>query len=271
MRNLFVTLSLILASLSVGAQTSYSRYDVNNDHEVNVTDVTMLVNIILGSDKSNRGDVNGDEAVNVTDVTTLVDFILGKRTINGHEFVDLGLPSGTLWSTKNMGAETSDEIGDYFAWGETEPKDVFTWANYTLCEGTSSTLKRYNSMANYGQVDNWTQLTLDDDAAYQQWGGLWRMPTKEQAQELKNTCKWELDSSRHGYVLTGPNGNTLFVPISGYIDGTYWSSSAKSCYSWTSTLGGGYPYNSFSLVFEQSSFDKNMPRYCGLTIRPVAM
>lgn len=270
MKQIIITLALLLVGISANAQVSYSRYDVNNDHEVNVTDVTKLVNIILGTESSTRGDVNGDEAVNVNDVTTLVDFILGKRVINGHEFVDLGLPSGTLWATQNMGASAPEQAGDYYAWGELEPKETYTWATYSLCGGTSRTLSRYCGNADYGTVDNKVQLTLEDDAANQQWGGLWRMPTKEQAQELKSQCKWVLDSARGGYVLTGPNGNTLFMPLTGYMEGSNVYGKTSAGYFWTSTLGSGYPYNAYCLVFEQSSFDKNVLRYCGRTIRPVA-
>ncbi len=269
MRNTVIIIALFLTSLTASAQVSYSRFDVNNDHEVNVSDVTVLVNIILGTEKSTRGDVNGDETVNVNDVTALVDFILGKRMINGHEFVDLGLPSGTLWATQNVGASTSQQTGDYYAWGELETKDTYTWATYALCGGTFRSLTRYCDNGDYGTVDNKTQLTLADDAAYQQWGGLWRIPTKAQAQELKSQCKWVLDSGRGGYLLTGPNGNTLFMPLTGYKEGSKVYGLASSNF-WTSTLADAYPYNANCLVFEQSTFDRSALRSWGYTIRPVA-
>lgn len=243
---------------------------MNNDHEVNVTDVTTLVNIILGTEKSTRGDVTGDEAVNVNDVTALVDYILGKRMINGHEFVDLGLPSGTLWAAQNMGASAPEQVGEYYAWGELEPKETYTWATYALCGGTSKTLIRYNGIADYGTIDNKVQLALDEDAACQQWGGLWRIPTSEQAQELKSYCTWVLDSNRGGYVVTGPNGNTILMPITGYMDGSSLRGATSLSQYWTSSLCVDYPTNANSLVLETRSFDKNVLRYCGRTIRPVA-
>lgn len=269
MRNWIISLCLV-CSLTASAQMSYSRYDVNGDHEVNVTDVTELVNIILGSRTSARGDINGDGEKNVVDVTELVNYILGIYKVQGHEFVDLGLPSGTLWATQNMGASAPEQTGDYYAWGELEPKEIYTWATYTLCGGTSRTLSRYCGNADYGTVDNKVQLALEDDAANQQWGGLWRMPTKAQAQELKSQCKWVLDSARGCYLLTGPNGNTLFMPLTGYKEGSNVYGKASAGYFWSSTLGNGYPYNAFCLVFEQSAFDKNVLRHCGRTIRPVA-
>lgn len=257
-------------ALYVNGQTSYSRYDVNNDHEVNVTDVTKLVNIILGTETSTRGDVNRDDAVNVNDVTALVDYILGKRIINGHEFVDLGLPSGTLWATQNMGANSPEDYGDYYAWGEIEPKTNFSWDNYSLCDGTISSLSRYNVDSNYGTVDGVTQLDIRDDAANQQWGGLWCIPTEAQAKELKNQCSWSLDVSRGGYTVVGPNGNSIFMPMSGYVKGSTTFSVGKTGYYWTSNVSVDFPYDAVSLVCEQSAFDLEVVRCYGRTIRPVA-
>lgn len=270
MRIFFITLSLLFASLSVDAQTSYSRYDVNNDHEVNVTDVTKLVNIILGTDTGSRGDVNGDEAVNVNDVTALVDFILGKRMINGHEFVDLGLPSGTLWATQNMGANTPEQAGDYYAWGELEPKDTYTWTNYALCGGTSKTLNRYNTNPSYGVVDNVSRLSLDDDAAYNQWQGLWRIPSVEQTRELKSLCTWTLDQTKGVFTVKGPNGNSILIPLAGYKKGSAVTMKGTSGYYWTSALTTESPTYAYALLCDQSMFEMNALRYCGRTIRPVA-
>lgn len=270
MKHAFLFIVLFCFASVARAQVSYSRYDVNNDHQVNVTDVTKLVNIILGTETGSRGDVTGDEAVNVNDVTALVDYILGKRVINGHEFVDLGLPSGTLWATQNMGASAPEQPGDYYAWGELEPKDEYTWGTYALCEGTNSTLLRYNGNASYGKVDNLTELALEDDAAHVNWGGLWRLPSKAQVQELRSSCTWTLDSARGGYVVKGPNGNTIFLPMSGYIRGTGTLLKGTSGYYWTSALGTSTPTNSYCMVVEQGFGQQNCIRYYGRSIRPVA-
>lgn len=270
MKKCWIFLCLIISSLTLSAQTSYSRFDVNNDHEVNVTDVTKLVNIILGTEKSTLGDVNGDEAVNVNDVTALVDYILGKRMINGHEFVDLGLPSGTLWAAQNMGADTPEQAGEYYAWGEKEVKTVYNWANYAFCNGTSTSLNRYNTDPAYGAVDNQVELLQADDVANVLWGGLWRMPTIEQAQELKSKCKWALDTARGGFVVTGPNGNTIFMPMAGYIKGSTKLAVGITGYYWITSISTDYPYNVACLVCEKSSFNLEVPRCYGRTIRPVA-
>ena len=107
-----------------------------------------------------------------------------------HEYVDLGLPSGTLWATYNVGANTPEGYGDYFTWGETKPKDVYDMASnkwFSLCHdsiGTYWKVMKYNSISSVGVVDNKTELDPEDDAAYVNWGASWRMPTLAQQKEL---------------------------------------------------------------------------------------
>ena len=104
-----------------------------------------------------------------------------------HEYVDLGLPSGLLWAACNVGADSPEDYGDYFAWAETTTKSVYNWSTYQYCMGTATTLTKYCSNAGYGYngyTDNLTTLQTGDDAATAQWGSGWRMPTKEEWQEL---------------------------------------------------------------------------------------
>lgn len=269
MRIIIIAYSLLL-SIAVSAQSIVTRYDVNRDGAVNIADVTTLVNVILGSQTSDLGDVNGDTRVDVVDVTELVNYILGKRVINGHEYADLGLPSGTLWATQNMGANAPDEYGDYYAWGEVEPKSSFWWSNYMHCDGTDKTLNRYNTDSNYGLVDNIRSLEEEDDVAHIKWGGSWHIPSLEQVTELKSKCTWELDVANNTYKVVGPNGNYIIIPTTGYIKGTSHLRQGSAGYYWTSTLGDGRPYNAECMLWEQSSFGMAFLRNCGLTIRPVA-
>lgn len=139
-------------------------------------------------------------------------------TLNGHEYVDLGLPSGTKWATCNVGANESFEYGDHFAWGETVTKKNYTDKNYKY-------------------TDNPTTLPPDADAATVNWGKEWRMPTKAEFEELKNNCTVNMIQMNgvNGCLLTGPSGNSIFLPASGIyggdglggegICGFYWSSS----------------------------------------------
>jgi hypothetical protein len=138
------------------------------------------------------------------------------------------LPSGTLWATCNIGANSPEEYGDYFAWGETAPKDDYNWSNYKWCNGTLNKLTKYSTRSSYGYkgfVDNKTVLDPEDDAAYVNWGSSWRMPTTEQMQELIDNCSsvWTTQNGVNGRLFTGPNGNTMFLPATGV-----WSNSISS-------------------------------------------
>ncbi len=141
--------------------------------------------------------------------------------LNGHEFVDLGLPSGTLWATCNVGANSPEEYGDYFAWGETEPKDVYNWDTYKWCNGSYDQLTKYcfnSDLGLNGFVDFLPVLEAIDDAAAANWGDAWCMPNQVQWYELlENTSQtWTRMDSVCGMLLTGPNGNSIFFPAGGY-------------------------------------------------------
>ena len=192
-----------------------------------------------------RGDVSQDGQVNISDVTCLIDYLLTGTWSDEpvtppdtHEYVDLGLPSGTLWATCNVGATAPEEYGDYFAWGETEPKNDYSVSTYKWCNGSNKTLTKYCIDSDYGYngfTDGKTELDPEDDAAYVNWGPSWRIPTTEQQRELYEKCSsvWTTQNGVDGRLFTGPNGNTLFLPGAGYrwnelldymgLDGFYWS------------------------------------------------
>ena len=145
-------------------------------------------------------------------------------SLNGHQYVDLGLPSGTLWATCNVGASKPEEYGDYFAWGETtgykSGKTTFKWTTYKYCNGTARTLTKYCSNSSLGIVDNKTSLDSEDDAATVNWGSGWRMPTNNQLKELYNssytTTEWTTINNVYGRKVTSKkNGNYLFLPAGG--------------------------------------------------------
>ena len=141
----------------------------------------------------------------------------------GHEYVDLGLTSGTLWATTNMGATNPEDYGDYFAWGETSPKTYFGWDAYKYSNGSYDSLTKYCSHDFFGYngfTDGLTELELADDAAYMNWGHKWRMPTSAQLEELSNQCTWTYTTINgvNGNLGVGPNGNSIFLPAAGSID-----------------------------------------------------
>ena len=156
---------------------------------------------------------------------------------NGYEYIDLGL--SVKWATMNVGASSPEDYGDYFAWGETAPKDYYDESTYTLWKGSSSTLTKYNTSSSYGTVDNKTTLELSDDAAHVNWGGSWRMPTGEEQDELREQCTWTWTTQNgvSGYkVRSNSNNHSIFLPAAGFrTDGDSHNIGSRGHY-WSCTL-----------------------------------
>ena len=191
---------------------------------------------------------------------------------NGYEWVDLGLPSGTKWATCNVGATTPEGYGDYFAWGETSPKGNYNWSTYKYCNGSSSTLTKYNNSTIYGTVDNKTTLDLSDDAARANWGGTWRMPTEAEQKELRKHCKWKWTTQNgvKGFKVTSKtNGNSIFLPAAGNRNGTSVYNVGSSGRYWSSSLRESYPYTACYLDFTSGVDWRDDYRYVGRTVRAV--
>ena len=202
----------------------------------------------------------------------------GDGTVNGHDYVDLGLPSGTLWATCNVGATTPEGYGDYFAWGETQPKNYYDWSTYQYCNGTSwddPQLTKYCSKSSYGYngfTDNLTILLPEDDAATANWGNGWRMPTYDNWVELRQntTMTWVTQNGVQGRLFTASNGNSLFLPAAGYRDSSSLDTAGRLGYYWSSSLNTDYPYNARLLYFTSGYYDMgNFGRDCGQSVRPV--
>jgi hypothetical protein len=194
---------------------------------------------------------------------------------SGHDFVDLGLPSGTLWATCNVGAVMPEESGYYFAWGEAEPKDSYSWSNYKYCYQIANALTKYCFNAQFGLnyfTDNLTALEPEDDAATVNWGDDWRTPTKEEFEELRlnTTQTWTLQNGMVGYLFTATNGNTLFFPAAGYMkDGQLLHYAAYGQY-WTKAISEYTPTNGIRIVGSTTYFsDFSFERCFGLSVRPV--
>ena len=192
-------------------------------------------------------------------MTVMLPFVLiscgddkdGPVVPDNHEYVDLGLPSGTLWATCNIGANSPEEYGDYFAWGETSPKEEYGWSNYKWCKWDPSlTLTKYNYNSESGKVDSKIELDPKDDAAYVNWGPSWRMPSKEQQYELYKNCtsKWTSQKGVYGYLFTGPNGNTLFLPAAGRWYFSYGYDGMGALY-WSRTLFPQSSTSSYMMTF----------------------
>lgn len=183
----------------------------------------------------------------------------------------MGLPSGTLWATCNVGAENPEEYGDYFAWGETEPKSVYNWSTYKWCNGSAYTLTKYCTDSSYGTFHNRTELDPEDDAAYVNWGPSWRMPTNAQQDELREKCTWIWTTRNgvNGQLVTGPNGASLFMPVAGLLNG-HSHILAGYGYYWSRTLVSSNPGNAYNVYFNSEDIGRsNHGRAEGLSVRAV--
>ena len=188
---------------------------------------------------------------------------VASGTINGKDYVDLGLPSGTLWATCNVGASEPEEYGDYFAWGETTPKSTYDWSTYRWCNGSSTTMTKYCTQSDYGYngfTDNLTELESADDAATANWGSGWRMPSYDQIKELCNssytTSEWTQLNGVYGRKVTSKsNGNSIFLPAAGYRWHDELSYAGSYGYYWSSSLSPSNGYRAYHLGFSSGYWD----------------
>ena len=196
---------------------------------------------------------------------------LPANPIYGHEYVDLGLPSGTLWATCNVGATNPEDFGGYYAWGETEEKKDYSWKTYKWCDGDEFSMTKYCTDSYFGKVDNKTTLDPEDDVAHVKWGGSWRMPTIAEQDELRQQCRWEWTTRRevNGYRVIGPNGKSIFLPAAGFRNGTDLSGSGGDY--WSSSLDESHSSRAYYLDFSSSHPSwYSYYRYYGRSVRPVS-
>ncbi len=200
---------------------------------------------------------------------------LAPTTHEGHEYVDLGLPSGTLWATCNVGATSAENYGDYFAWGETTTKETYDWSTYKYCNGDYKTMTKYCNNSTYGTIDNITTLEASDDAATANWGGKWRMPTVGEIYELINECtwKWRMLEGVHGYYITSKKDGTksIFLPAAGFREtGSDIYGAEVSGHYWSASIDPNYPSTARRIYFHSDYHDGyNSDRRLGYSVRPV--
>ena len=193
------------------------------------------------------------------------------------EWVDLGLPSGLLWAKCNLGATKPEEYGDYYAWGETDTKEVYTWETYKYCtavdeEGWVKTLSKYNTNSRYGTPDNLTTLQPSDDVATAKLGVGARMPTETEWRELiaNTTSEWTSENGIYGRKLTASNGKSLFFPAAGFRDGSELLDVGENGVYWSSSLDADDP--GFAWYFDFDSDDQDVYHYYllyGFSVRAV--
>ena len=245
-------------------------------------------------DKDSPSSENGENGSN-SGSQSVVTF----GTENGHDYVDLGLTSGTRWATCNVGASKPQDYGNYYAWGETATKSYYDWSTYKYGSEYDE-LTKYCSDSSYGKdgfTDTKTTLDLSDDAAYVNWGGKWRMPTEAQCEELSDECYWVWTSSYNnsnvkGYIVYKAKTSSdkgrkiykdgtpsssyslsdahIFLPAAGYrIYGDLGNAGSYGFY-WSSSLITDNPRSAWYVGFGSGdvgySYDD---RYCGQSVRAV--
>ena len=290
-RTLFLLISLYMGL--VGANAQSNKYDLNEDGEVNVTDVTLLVTKILDQNNGNEYDLNDDEDVNITDVILMVNYILGNDNGNTNgggngggigdtsqayltcpddnhpHMIDLGLPSGTKWACCNVDATTPEGYGGYYAWGETEEKEHYCTHSYKYAyednegPGWDAETQRHYSYINIGLDISGTEY----DVAHVKWGGKWCMPSFKQKKELADNCTLK-NTTYHdvsGIELTSKiYGNSIFMPNAG---GRFCGNFAGYFSYWSSTHDPTFPTSADSF----GSFTRmhTNGRNNGYQVRPV--
>ena len=197
---------------------------------------------------------------------------LTHNTIGGHEYVDLGLPSGTLWATCNVGAFNPEGQGNHYAWGETSYKGRYSYNRNDykyMKDGDTFKVTKYCYEKLYGyrrHTDYISTLEACDDAATSNWGNGWRTPTKYQWEELKDKCRWTWISG--GYKVVGPNGNSIFLPAAGAYNENGFVSSGGAY--WSASLDTEFSSDSWGLLFTSDGIKIHFfRRYNGFSVRPV--
>ncbi len=200
------------------------------------------------------------------------DVIVGGK----QEVVDLGLPSGTLWASCNLGADSPEQFGAYFAWAEVKPKKKYGWDTYEYATYKTE-IKNEKEVVLLDELtkyfDATTPLEKSDDAAFVNWGGDWRLPTNAEFTELTKYCYWSWTEKNgvKGCEFSG-NGNSIFLPAAGFYDGDILFYDGSGCYYWSSDIGTQDLGTSFGFYSEKESYMTQLyagERCVGNTIRAV--
>lgn len=181
---------------------------------------------------------------------------------NHPHMIDLGLPSGTKWACCNVGASKPEDYGNYYAWGETQAKEVYNWETYSHCEGTRETC--HNIGSDIAGMEEY-------DAATANWKAPWRMPTAEQYKELVNNCtsEWTTQNNAQGRKFTGSNGGSIFLPAAGNHWGSDFDSAKSRGWCWSSTPWDEDTAYCLNFLSGYASWNSGSLRGCGLSVRPV--
>lgn len=207
--------------------------------------------------------------------------------VDGHASVDLGLPSGTIWASCNVGATLPEETGDYFSWAETKGRmagktdyswETYAWSSTSAFNASDIIITKYCDHMVYGRADHRMEIEAEDDVASMEWGPSWSIPSKKQVEELLNkkytTSYYTVVHGVPGRMITSKvNGRSIFLPSSGCYYGR--SVSDADCYGcyWTRSLKKGREDGVYVLYSDVKKFniDVDQQRFCGRSVRPVTV
>ena len=270
-KTILLLAAMLLLANTLPAQVDYLKQAREYLAEGNCDGAQTYYDLALQFQLNNKRDNNLERQI----AECIGDSNEENGTANGHEYVDLGLPSGTLWATCNIGASKPEDYGSYFAWGETQTKTTYNWDTYKYATGENHRLTKYCNVPDYGYngfTDNLSTLQGSDDPAAAKWGSGWRTPSKAQWEELKNntTHKWTTRNGKQGRLFTAKNGLSVFLPAAG----NCWGSESinvgsEGCY-WSWSLYTDDPPRAWYLYFysDDCSMRSNYRRY-GFSVRPV--
>lgn len=260
--------NLVVGVAYSNSSTSLKQDGIFNSEKLSVQTVTDgKVNIIL----SDLSEKTLYYYVSFTEVNGIYCFSEIKE-FNTEEFyyeaVDLGL--SVKWAACNVGTTYPEGYGGYYAWGEVDEKEDYSWSSYKWCDGSHNAITKYYetwSSPNYVGT-----LYIDDDVAYMKWGGSWRMPTADEMNELLNECtwKWTVLNNVNGYIILGPNGKSIFLPAAGYRKGLNSVDCGYNCYYWSATMFDMGNNGGWGLIPDSDNLWVHGVERCnGLPVRPV--
>lgn len=253
-RTLILVSLILVSALSATAQGVIVHKSDGTKIDVPYAELDSITTY-KGAIDSEQGDVDPETGISLT------------------QEVDLGLPSGTIWAGWNVGASSPEEYGGYYAWGETEEKSVYSWDSYKYwTDADGDSIAEDSEMINIGSDIRGTQY----DVARQKWGGSWRMPTRDEISELITQSEWIWIAYKgiNGYKVTGPNGNSIFLPAAGRFENYALKDLGRLGFYWSTLKNETDCEYAYELYFYKgyNSFGSNLYgsyRRYGLTVRPV--
>lgn len=242
--------------------------DMNGDKLINVIDIVNVINLIKTGQYDPAADFDGDNKITPADLEAAASGSMKQQVPKSKYAVDLGL--SVKWAMMNVGAVNPEDYGGYYAWAETAEKSTYSWSSYKYSDATGDKISKYCLSSYYGTVDDLSTVEPMDDAARVNMGKDWRLPTKEEMDELVKKCTWKTEKLNgvYGYRVTGPNGKSIFMPFGGNKSNNAHYNKGDVGYYWVSTLSSTQAAPVLYMYSDKKDY-MNYSRYIGQSIRPV--